>query len=238
MEITIAYLYPDLLNLYGDRGNILSLKKRCEDRKIKTCVKNYFIGESIDFENIDILYIGGGTDRNQELALKAINPIKEDLINYAENDGVILAVCGGFEMLGKSLASSGTEGLSLLNIEPQKGRTGIVGNIITRNEELGFDIVGFENHIGRIELSGYSPLGKVVYGTGNNDKKEYEGIIYKNVIGTYIHGPLLPKNPLLADYIIKKTLEKKYREINLKKLNDDWENKAHDYIIQKYGSQK
>ena len=234
MEITIAYLYPDLLNLYGDKGNLLTLKRRGEARGIDVTVKEYQLGDIANFDKTDILYLGGGTDRNQELALQAAFKMKDSITDYAENDGVILAVCGGYEMLGANLAASGMEGLKLLDIEAKKGKKRLIGNIITQSETLGFDIVGFENHIGRMDIKNHTPLGKVIYGNGNTDKKDVEGVIYKNVIGTYIHGPILPKNPSLADYIIKKALERKYGEINLADINDDWENKAHSYIMQKY----
>ena len=234
MEITIAYLYPDLLNLYGDKGNLLTLKRRGESRGIDVTVKEYQLGDIANFDKTDILYLGGVTDRNQELSLQAAFKMKDSITDYAENDGVILAVCGGYEMLGANLAASGMEGLKLLDIEAKKGKKRLIGNIITQSETLGFDIVGFENHIGIMYIKTNTHLVKVIYGNGNTDKKDVEGVIYKNVIGTYIHGPILPKNPSLADYIIKKALERKYGEINLADINDDWENKAHSYIMQKY----
>ncbi len=234
MKLTIACLYPDLLNLYGDKGNLLTLERRAEARGIDVDTKEYQLGDTVDFDNTDIVYLGGGTDRNQELALEAITQMKEHLISYVENDGVILAVCGSFEMLGKNLAASKLNGIGLLDIETKKGKNRLIGNIITKSEALGFDIVGFENHIGRTDIKNYTPLGTVMYGSGNGDKKDVEGVIYKNVIGTYIHGPLLPKNPQLADYIISKAAERKYGEINLADMNDDWENKARNYIMQKY----
>jgi len=234
MEITIAYLYPDLLNLYGDKGNLMTLKRRAEAREIDVTVKEYQLDDIVDFDKTDILYLGGGTDRNQELALEAVSKMKDGITDYAENDGVILAVCGSYEMLGAKLVSSGAKGLGILDIEAKKGKKRLIGNIITQSETLGFDMVGFENHIGIMDIKKHTPLGKVIYGNGNSDKKDVEGVIFKNVIGTYIHGPLLPKNPSLADYIIKKALERKYGEINLSDINDDWENKARSYIMQKY----
>lgn len=238
-EINIAHLYPDLLNLYGDRGNIICLKNRCNWRNISVNIIEYNLKDEIDFESIDILFLGGGSDKEQFLVTKKLVDIKNDFISYAQNDGVILAICGGYQLLGHyyKIGDETINGLSLLDIytESKKGR--LIGNVVIEStlDEKTTNVVGFENHGGRTIINSHNPLGKVLYGFGNNGEDFTEGVLYKNVIGTYLHGPLLPKNPNLADYIIKKALQKKYNEnIVLDKLNDDIEIKAQNYIINKY----
>ncbi len=236
MQINITVLYPDLFNHYGDAGNIIVLTKRLEVRKIKVNLNMCNSACDIDLKNTDILYIGGATDRSIAAVYKEIYSIKDKIKEYAENGGVILAVCTGFEMLGKSFETESEkfEGLGVLSIHATKGSKRLIGNIVTKSETLGFDIVGFENHIGRISLAGHTPLGSVVCGYGNTDAKDTEGVIYKNVIGTYIHGPVLPKNPMLADYILKCALGKKYGETNLESIDDKIETIAHNYVKEKY----
>ena len=231
MEINISNLYPALFNHYGDAGNITTLKYRLAERGIQVNVQNISYADEFDSKKTDILYIGGATDRNLAAVYEDIYKIKDRIKNYAENGGVILAVCTGYEMLGKSFETESAkyDGLGILSITSRAGKKRIIGNIVTKCETLGFDIVGFENHIGTADLSGHTPLGKVLCGHG-----DAEGVIYKNVIGTYIHGPLLPKNPLLADHIIKKALEKKYGSSALSTLDDTLENEAREYIKKTY----
>ncbi len=230
MEITISNLYPDLFNHYGDAGNIIVLKNRLEKRDIKVNLRNCS-AEELDLETTDILYIGGATERSLASVYDSIYKIRDSIKDYAEKGGVILAACTGFEMLGKSFETESAryDGLGVLNCTSSKGKKRLIGNIVTKSEALGFDIVGFENHIGTISLGGHTPLGKVLCGHGNT-----EGIIYKNVTGTQIHGPVLPKNPYLADYIIKSALERKYGDCPLKELCDELENKAHNFMKEKY----
>ena len=230
MEITISNLYPDLFNHYGDAGNIIVLKKRLERRDIKVNLQNCS-AEELDLETTDILYIGGATERSLASVYDSIYKIKDSIRDYAEKGGVILAACTGFEMLGESFETESTkyDGLGVLKCSSHRGKKRIIGNIVTKCEALDFDIVGFENHIGIVSLNGHTPLGKVLVGHGDT-----EGVIYKNVTGTQIHGPVLPKNPRLADYIIKCAVDRKYKDCILKELDDELENKAHDYIKEKY----
>ena len=234
MEFKIVHLYPELLNHYGDLGNILSLKKRLEERGISATVKTYSANDTPDFDDADIVYIGGGNDKAFMLAYKALLSHKEALRKYVEADGVALAVCNGFEMLGNSFVLGGEtyEGFGILDITTKGSGSRIAGNIIVESSELGFNIVGFENHMGVVNSSGHTPLGTVLFGRGNDNGSE--GVIYKKLIGTYIHGPLLPKNPHLADHIIKNAMQKKYGECELSLLDDTLENNAHNYIIKKY----
>lgn len=238
MNLKIAHLYPELLNLYGDRGNIISLKKRAEWRGIDVEVKEYKLADEIDFENIDILFIGGGSDREQLLVCQRLKEIKKDFKNYVENNGVVTAICGGYQLLGKyyKMKDETVEGLEILDIYTESGEGRLIGNVVIETEFLDRPIVGFENHGGRTYIENHNPLGKVVYGNGNNDNDKAEGVLYKNVIGTYLHGPLFPKNPHLCDYIIKKALQNKYGEVELEELDDSVEFAANDYIVNRFRS--
>ena len=238
MNLKIAHLYPELLNLYGDRGNIISLKKRAEWRGIDVEVKEYKLADEIDFENIDILFIGGGSDREQLLVCQRLKEIKKDFKNYVENNGVVTAICGGYQLLGKyyKMKDETVEGLEILDIYTESGEGRLIGNVVIETEFLDRPIVGFENHGGRTYIENHNSLGKVVYGNGNNDNDKAEGVLYKNVIGTYLHGPLFPKNPHLCDYIIKKALQNKYGEVELEELDDSVEFAANDYVVNRFRS--
>ena len=231
MEINISVLYPALFNHYGDAGNIAALKYRLEQRGIQVNVQNISSPCELRTENTDILYIGGATDSNLAAVYESIYQTKDKIKSYVESGGVLLGVCTGYEMLGKSFETESAkyDGLGVLDITSHAGKKRIIGNIVTKCESLGFDIVGFENHIGTVEIGNNTPLGKVIFGHGNT-----EGVIYKNVVGTYIHGPLLPKNPQLADYIIKNALQRKYGNCTLEALDDELEKSAHEYIKKTY----
>lgn len=235
MEVRIAHIYPEILNHYGDKGNIITLKRRLEKRSIEVSITEYHLGSDIDLSCADIIYIGGGTERSQLIAAKELMRVKDELKDYAEKSGVILAVCSGYEIIGKTFEINGKPqpGLEILNINATSAKERVIGNIVTENSTLGFDIVGFENHSGRMKIGSVTPLGKVKYGYGNTDSRDYEGVIYKNVIGTYIHGPLLPKNPRLADYIIECALKNKYDECVLSPIDDKEEILAHNYVTEK-----
>ena len=230
MELQITCLYPKMLSHYGDKGNILALVYRLKKRGINAIIS--YSDEVTDIKNADIIYLGGGTERNQTLVSEYLQDKRDALSEYIQNDGVMLAVCSGYEIIGKSFFSEGKthKGLGLIEATFQKGSKRIFGNIII-NSSLGFDIVGFENRNTYVTADGLEPLGEIRY-SDSEDKKE--GIIYKNLIGTHIHGPILPKNPLLADYIIEKALNKKYPDANLDPIDDTLENKAHEYIVNRF----
>lgn len=238
MELKIAHLYPDLLNLYGDKGNIVSLKKRAEWRGIDVRVKEYTLNDEIDFENIDILFIGGGSDREQLLVCEKLKEIKDEFKNYVENNGVVTAICGGYQLLGKyyEMKEETIAGLEILDIYTKSGDGRLIDNVVVQTDFLERPVVGFENHGGRTFINNHTPLGKVIYGNGNNGTDGVEGVLYKNVIGTYLHGPLLPKNPHLCDYIIKKALQNKYSDVELQELDDSIELAANDYIVNRFRS--
>lgn len=237
MKINIAHLYPDLLNLYGDRGNIATLKYRLEKRGIEANVTEYGIDDKIDFAKTDIIYIGGGSEKEQKLVCQELLPVKDSLKEFAENGGSILAVCSGYEILGKyyETESEKIPCLEILDIYTKYIGQRLIGNIIIDSELINSTIVGFENHAGKVFAGNHTPLGTVRSGYGGNGEDKKEGVVYKNVIATHMHGPLLPKNPMLADHIIKNALKKKYNEdIELCTLDDTLENQSHTYCIENF----
>lgn len=236
MKIQIAHLYPELLNLYGDRGNIASLVYRTQKRGIECDVVEYGPGEAPDFENTDIIFIGGGSDKDQLTVCKELLNYKQKLTDYIESGKLMLAVCGGFELMGKYLEINGEKipSLAIADFHTEYDKERHIGNVVIKSEALNTEIVGFENHSGKIIGDNITPLGKLIAGYGNCGQG-LEGLIYKNLIASYLHGPLLPKNPVLCDYIITKALERKYGEVTLEPIDDSLEIAAHDYIVRKFG---
>ena len=237
MKLTIGHLYPDLLNLYGDRGNIQCLMKRCLWRGIEAETIAFELDDKIDFSNLDIVLLGGGSDREQMLVCEKLKEIQKDFKEYVEQDGVVIAICGGYQLLGNYYKTEEgiIEGLSLVDMYTEQGENRLIDNIVLQSELFDMPIVGFENHGGRTFIGENKPLGKVLYGSGNDGKSGYEGVVYKNVIGTYLHGPLLPKNPQLADELLLRALRKKYGEkITLSALDDSQEKAANDYIFNRF----
>ncbi|MEN2984440.1 MAG: glutamine amidotransferase [Dictyoglomaceae bacterium] len=238
MELKLFYMYPDLLNLYGDRGNIIIIERRAKWRKIFVEIKEFTKDKEENLEEADIIFLGGGSDREQEILYSHFYKFK-DIIKDLIEDGVpLLAVCGGYQLLGEYyLDAQGRkiEGLSILKFYTQAERGRLIGNILIETDLPIYPktLVGFENHGGRT-YHNYKPLGRVIKGYGNNGKDGYEGLVYKNCIGTYLHGPILSKNPHLADFIIRSALERKYkREVFLPPLSDKEEFLAHRNIIKK-----
>ena len=239
MKLRIAHLYPDLLNLYGDIGNITTIRKRCEWRDIQTQVDSIYGNEKITFTDYDLVFLGGGSDREQLLVRDKLISMKKEISAYVENGGVLVAVCGGYQLLGSyyKLEKETIQGLEILDIQTEVGDTRLISNVVLENEQFG-TIVGFENHGGRTNINNHTPLGKVLYGNGNNGKDGYEGVIYKNVIATYLHGSLLPKNPVLSDHIIKMMLEQRGLPSDLKPLDDSIVENAHKYIVDRFVNNK
>lgn len=241
MKLTIGHLYPDLLNLYGDRGNIQCFRKRLEWRGIEAEVIPFLSGDKIDFSKLDIILLGGGSDREQELVCQYLKEIKQDFKEYVENDGVVLAVCGGYQLLGNyyKTEKKTIEGLGILDIYTEWEPERLIRNIILKSHLFETPVVGFENHGGRTYIGNHTPLGKVFFGLGNTGKSGYEGVVYKNVIATYLHGPLLPKNPEVCDYLLERALKKKYgNDVTLESLPDKLEHKANAYIVGRYSDRK
>lgn len=235
MELNICHLYPDLLNVYGDVGNILILKHRAEKRGIKVNLINLSLNDEFDAENTDILFFGGGQDFEQSIVSDDLKTIKRPMLKkYIEDEKVVIAICGGYQLLGNYyMAPNGEkiEGLGILDIYTESGENRFIGNTVIYNEEFNETYVGFENHSGRTYINGLKPLGKCLHGYGNNGEDGYEGCIYKNTYCSYFHGSLLSKNPELADRFLKIALEKKYGNIELKALDDTLELKAKNVII-------
>lgn len=240
--INILHLYPDLLNLYGDKGNIASLKMRLEKRNIDVNIKSVTQNEdAFSLENIDIVFFGGGSDKEQELVCKLLKDKSAALREYVEAGGVFLAFCGGFNMSGREFNAENNkvDGLGIINITTTSVEKRLIGNVVLQSELFSQKIVGFENHSGNIDIGSYSPLGKVLTGYGNNERGESEGVVYKNFIGTNLHGPLLPKNPMLCDYILSCALKKKYDDFDgLEALDDELENLANEYIVKTFAESK
>lgn len=235
MELNICHLYPDLLNVYGDVGNILILKHRAESRGIKVNIINTSINDEFNSDDIDIVFFGGGQDYEQSIVSEDLkNNKKEELTKYIENEKVLIAICGGYQLLGKYYRAPNGEkinGLGILDIYTEGGDKRFIGNTIIYNEDFNETYVGFENHSGRTYINNLKPLGKCIEGYGNNGEDGYEGCIYKNTFCTYFHGSLLSKNPELADRFLKIALNKKYGNVEIPKLDDTLEIKAKESII-------
>lgn len=238
MKIKILHLFPDLLNLYGDKGNIECMRKRLVWRGIDSeVITHTCLDKKLDLSDIDIVFIGGGSDREQKIVCDKLLAYKKELKDYVENNGTLVAVCGGYQLLGKyyKLQDKTIEGLGILDIFTEQGKKRLIGNIVLESELIDDKIVGFENHGGRTYIGRHTPLGKVVYGYGNDEKTGYEGVVYKNVVATYLHGPLLPKNPALCDYILTNAVRrKKSGFIALEPLEDALEKTANEYIVNRF----
>lgn len=240
--LVIGWLYPELMNIYGDRGNVTVLQKRCEWRNIQTEVLRLDVGfKENELEKCDIILMGGAQDKQQEAVAKDLLAKSERLRGVIEKGISGIYVCGAYQMLGnyyKEANGNKIKGLGIFDFyteSPEQNSKRLIGNIVTYSEKLNYRLIGFENHGGRTYLGKkVEPLGKVVKGFGNNGVDKTEGIFYKNSIGTYLHGPLLPKNPLLTDYLIKQALEIKYQtKVPLKTLDDNLENQAREAIAKR-----
>ena len=193
-------------------------------------------GDEIDFSRLDIVLLGGGSDREQAIVCQNLLRIRDQFQEYVEDDGVVIAVCGGYQLLGRYYKTDDgmIEGLNLVDIYTEQEEGRLIDNIVLQSELADMPVVGFENHGGRTYINDNKPFGKVLYGSGNDGKSGYEGVVYKNVIGTYLHGPLLPKNPQICDYLIQKALERKYGPMTLLPLDDSQEQEANEYIYRRF----
>ena len=164
MKLTIGHLYPELLNLYGDRGNVVCMVKRCLWRGIRAKAVEYHIGDRIDFSKLDIVLLGGGSDREQRIVCRELKKVQKEFKRYVEDDGVVIAVCGGYQLLGKYYRTREgvIEGLGLLDIYTEQGDGRLIGNIVLDSGLSDVPVVGFENHGGRTYLCGHKPFGRVV----------------------------------------------------------------------------
>jgi hypothetical protein len=230
VKIRVGHLYPDYLNIYADRGNIAVLAQRAAARGHELDVQSIGLGDGVP-EDIDLFYVGGGQDREQaliapDLAAKA-GPLREAV----EADAAFLAVCGGYQLLGRSyrdLAGEELPGVGLLPLTTAAGERRMIGDVLLECAWAGETLAGFENHAGRTILDlDAEPLGRVVSGFGNDGASGFEGCRYRKVCGTYLHGPLLPRNPWFADRVLADALAHAGCPDELPPLEDGLERDAH-----------
>ena len=240
MELKICHLYPDVLNLYGDRGNILCMRRRLEWRGIGCTVTELPLGVDDPLTDYDLFFIGGGQDFEQTVLLRDLNAGRVDNLRSAAEDGkALLCICGGYQLMGTGYRTADgqyCEYTGILDLSTEGSTDRMIGNFAFRlgEESGGSVVIGFENHGGRTRLGpGLSPLGTVLKGYGNNGEDHTEGVRWNNIFGTYSHGPVLPKNPDFCDYILRAALERKYGAAELFPLNDAAERAAHEAMARR-----
>lgn len=236
-SFTVGWLYPDLMNIYGDRGNVLTLCQRARWRGLDAGVLELGKGDARGMDQVDVFFFGGGQDREQALVYDDLLETKAVHLASAVNSGAaVLAVCGGYQLLGHYYETATGErmpGIALIDAHTKAGGKRCIGDVVVEaDSSLGLDpptLVGFENHSGRTFLGeGVQPLGRVLRGSGNNGSDGTEGVVSGNLFGTYLHGSLLPKNPHLADLIIERALGRR-----LEPLDDGLELAAHQRIVER-----
>jgi CobQ-like glutamine amidotransferase family enzyme len=230
--LRLGHLYPSLMNIYGDRGNIVCLTRRCKLRGIELEVVPLEPGDELRPGGFDMLFMGGAQDREQWLVAADLAETKAALRDMVEDGVVFLGVCGGYQLSGRfyrgldGAEMHGAGVFDLYTLHPGPGATRLIGNVTA--EWQGGSLAGFENHGGRTYLGPHTePLAKVTRGFGNDGASGYEGARYKNAFGSYLHGPLLPKNPVFADHLISLALERRYGDGSLQPINDSLERLAH-----------
>lgn len=245
--LRIVHLYPDALNLYGDGGNAIVLERRCRWRGIPIEVDDVRMGDVLDLSTADIVLIGGGADRDQLAVANELRHQRDELQGYVEDDGVVLAICGSYQLLGRSyyMGDEKVEGLGIIAGDTVRGEGRLTGNVAVKTDIADAPFVGFENHGGRTMLDACEhPLGtSVLEGTGNNGQDGSEGCLHRNLVGTYLHGPALSKNPELADWLIARALERRGRGgdmqaqelLPLATLDDACEHAAHEAAMKLLG---
>jgi lipid II isoglutaminyl synthase (glutamine-hydrolysing) len=250
VKLVLGYLYPSVMSQYGDRGNVLTVMKRCQWRGIDVEVDHLEVGDRVDPDRVDLLLVGGGADTHQRLVCEDMVRVKGDDIRRAVADGVAaFAVCAGYQLWGHYYRTATGEELpglgvfhahtihraaqtgTLLDTITKAGSVRAVGNLAV---QWGPQVlVGFENHGGRTYLDGGAqPFGKVLVGAGNNSEDGWEGCVRNNAIGTYMHGPAFPKNPALADHLIEAALSRRYGSVTLDRLDDARETTARERALQ------
>jgi len=212
--ITVLQLYPRDMNIYGDWGNTLTLTRRLEWHGYTPQLIEYNPGDTFP-EQVDLIVGGGGQDSGQDTIQNDLLGIRDMLKDLAENDVPMLMICGLYQLFGRFFKTQDghiIEGIGLLDIETHAGAERLIGNIVVKSAEFG-EIIGYENHSGQTFLGhDAKPLGHVIKGAGNNGQDATEGVRYRNIVGSYMHGSLLPKNPAVADFLIEKAVTKKYGE--------------------------
>lgn len=226
------------MNIYGDRGNIISLAQRARWRGVEVDIIPVGIGDVLDSDRCDVLFFGGGQDKEQFVVADDLRTVQAAHVHrFVEDGGVLLSICGGYQLLGKHfLTHTGEklEGISLFDAWTVAGDRRCIGNVLVEGSFAGSPrtIVGFENHSGKTYLGpGVRPMAKVIVGFGNNGEDQTEGAIYQNAFGCYLHGSLLPKNPWFTDHLILAALRRRYGpEVELSPLDDTLENLAHQAV--------
>jgi CobQ-like glutamine amidotransferase family enzyme len=231
MKIHVGHLYPDYLNIYADRGNIAVLAERARARGHELDVRAIGMGDAVPAGDVDLFYVGGGQDREQALVAHDLVGKRDALHEAVEGGAAFLAVCGGYQLLGDHYVDvSGTElpGIGLLPLHTVAGERRMIGDVLLDCDWSGRTLAGFENHAGRTILAeAAEPLGRVVSGFGNDGRSGFEGCRHRRVYGTYLHGPLLPRNPWFADLLLREALAHAGVETELAPLPDELERAAH-----------
>ena len=249
LRLTLVHLYPDLMNVYGDRGNIITFKRRCAWRGIELNVQPVSLGDRLTPRDTDLIFFGGGQDREQAvISADFVSEKGADIIEAVEDGAVVLAVCGGYQLLGNSYTTvDGQElpGVGVFDVRSVPGARRYIGNLVAEVDLDGMarTLVGFENHSGQTYLGpGSRPLGTVLQGGGNNGEDGTEGAMYRDAYGCYLHGSLLPKNPWFADHLISRALRRRYgEEVTLVPLDNTLEERAHAAVVSralKLGNQR
>ena len=239
MKLEICILYPDLLNSYGDTGNLAILEHRIKARGLEVETHHVSLAEVFDPKLYDVVLMGGGQFHEQSIVAEDLHKNKGALLKeYVHNGKVALLVCGAYQLAGEYYVDDKgekQEGLGILPIHTDAADDRMVGDVVIKSED-GQMYVGFENHLGKTDIGELQPFGHVLTGFGNNGIDGLEGCRFKNTIGTYLHGPLLSKNPEVADELIKKALDLKGYEVELESLDDTLELAAKEDVMRKVGS--
>ena len=232
-------MYHDLMDLYGDKGNIETLRYRASKRGINVVVDTCTLQEKRNIEDYDIFFLGGGADKEQTLIYKDLLARKESILKAKESGTAFLLICGGYQLFGQYYLDQDGQKIDGLGIydyytESSDRDHRCIGNIVVKTDihDKEVTVVGFENHGGQTKAVS-NPFGKVLVGHGNTYKGEYEGYMDAQTIATYMHGPLLPKNPAIADEVILRGLNRRYAVEQLEPLQDTLENEAHDAMLKR-----
>jgi CobQ-like glutamine amidotransferase family enzyme len=234
VRVRVGHLYPDYLNIYADRGNIAVLAERARRRGHQLEVAAIGLGDAVPLGDVDLYYIGGGQDREQELVAHDLAGKADALRSAVESDAALLAVCGGYQLLGRSYRDvAGVElpGIGLLPLQTVAGTRRMIGDVLLDCAWAGRTLAGFENHAGRTLLDdGAEPLGRVLAGFGNDGASGFEGCRHRRAYGTYLHGPLLPRNPWFADRVLADALGHRSggEPPELEPLEEELERAAHE----------
>ena len=233
MEIKLLHLYYDIMNLYGEYGNIRILQKHLEDQGANVIVDRKTINEAVNFEEYDFIYIGSGTERNQEVILEDIKRNhKEDFIKAVENNKIVLLTGNSYEILGKDIA--GKDALGVLNFKTERTERRITADIIAKSKILKNKVVGFVNNMSRIKEND-NPLFEIEFEEGESKESKNEGVTYKNVIGTHLIGPLLIRNPEILKMLVNKICKQKDENFEYKEIEYAEEEKAYELVLKELG---